>query len=213
MHKARKGKKGETAIVAGGIPPNPYRWVAPEGKERDHRMILECPHCTTNYHVDVSRFAEWSSARVRCRRCGKSFTATFRAAESPEPLRQPGALPVPSGMVATADPPAPVTPVPPPARPRDVDLVPDPQGGPGESSGKGLPDLPGSAGDGTLSIATPEEPSIPPPRAMELPPGGSRNRNSSSWYWSLLAASAIVAAVGIGAAALFRFLAARFIPM
>lgn len=55
-------------------------------------MILECPNCKKNYRIDPSSFREWKSARIRCRKCGNSFTIAFPATEPPEPPQRPGAL-------------------------------------------------------------------------------------------------------------------------
>jgi len=196
-------------------------------RERDLFLSLECPNCKANYRIAPSSFGEWKSALIRCRKCGNSFPVAFSAMEPPEPPQRPRPLTVVRGTPVTAfrpDPPTPVSPVlppepshrssvrpvgalgvpvaeklapaiwiwadsgweylarkePPPASPREVDLLPHPQGTPEDSSGIDLPHPPSDAG---------------------------------SFYWSLLAFSAIVVACCLAAAGLFWAVATHFIPM
>jgi len=223
-------------------------------------MTLECPNCETNYRIAPSSFGEWKSARIRCRKCGNSFTIDFPATEPPEPPQRPRALTVPRGTPVTAfrpDPPTPVSPVlppepshrssvqpagalgvpvaeelapatwiwagarweylarkePPPASPREVDLLPHPQGTPEDSSGIDLPHPPSDAGDDTPSVLHTEAPPILPLRVSVTPRSKSWSQNSRSFYWSLLAASVIVVACSLAAAGLVWALATKFIPM
>jgi hypothetical protein len=101
----------------------------------------------------------------------------------------------------------------PPASPREVDLLPHPQGTPVDSSGIDLPHPPSGAGDDTPSVPHTEAPPILPLRGVETLRSHPWDRDPRSFYWSLLAASAIVVACCLAAAGLFWAVATHFIPM
>ena len=54
-------------------------------------MTVQCPQCQTKYRMEEKRFASQSEIKLRCTKCGTSFTAKREAGagEAPAPISEP----------------------------------------------------------------------------------------------------------------------------